>query len=309
MNKSNTTLTSQKGMSTLARAKFAPGMLLQHEDLEQLNNYTRDLSRLMFRSLFGCGVICGLVVTSKPECGKLKITVDAGLALSCSGDPIEVPNSVDIWVDLQCHPGVSKSLWVELCGTTKCCAPRTSMCESDDDESKSECTRERDGFEIKVRSERPPCVCGCPEPAKPDPATGEGSENNPDTTFNEREDQDADYCQCVKPDSPCYKDHYAGLCGCHCANCTDCNCKCVLLVRLDRIGDTDKWSTDHSVRRFIRPVLVRDLQPENDKKLFQPPPPEETDTAQDVGGEVRTGGKARKKSARATTIARALGSS
>src|ERR1044071_3859097 len=98
MNKSNTTLTSQKGMSTLARAKFAPGMLLQHEDLEQLNNYTRDLSRLMFRSLFGCGVICGLVVTSKPECGKLKITVAAGLALSCSGDPIEVPNSVDVFV-------------------------------------------------------------------------------------------------------------------------------------------------------------------------------------------------------------------
>ena len=80
MNNTNVTLATKPGTSTLVRAKFGPGMLLQHEDLEQLNLYTRDLSRLMFQSLFGCGVICGLVVGTKEDCGKLNVTVGAGVA-------------------------------------------------------------------------------------------------------------------------------------------------------------------------------------------------------------------------------------
>ena len=47
------TVEPKGGISTLVRTKFGPGMLLQHEDLEQLNSYTRDLSRLMFRSFLG----------------------------------------------------------------------------------------------------------------------------------------------------------------------------------------------------------------------------------------------------------------
>jgi hypothetical protein len=35
----------------------------------------------------------------------------------------------------------------------------------------------------------------------------------------------------------------------------------VLLVRLDR-DEQDNWTTDHSVRRFVRPVLMRDPQVE-----------------------------------------------
>lgn len=286
MNKSNATVATQKGMSTLARPKFAPGMLLQHEDLEQLTYYTRDLSRLLFRSLFGCGVMCGLVVETKIDCGKLKIIVAPGLALSCSGDPIEVPDGATVWLDKECHPDMGKTLWVKLCGTVKCCAPRTSMCESDDDETKSECTREREGFEISVESARPPCICGCPEPKT------DIGQNHPDTQTQTgqtpiarpmiREGEVAD-CKCADPADPCYEKHYLGECGCHCDDCKDCDCKCILLARLTFNEAKKEWETDHSVRRFIRPVLMRDPKVdeerskktggEGEKPQPEPPPP------------------------------------
>jgi len=152
MNKTKTTIASKKDTSTLVRAVFGPGMLLQHDDLEQLNTYTRDLSRLLFRSFFGCGVVCGLVVTAGPECGKIYVTVKAGLALDCSGDPIYVPRDERLVLDENCSPDLTDPLWVVLCRTQKCCAPRTSMCSCDDDGASSECTRERDCFEIRVVS-------------------------------------------------------------------------------------------------------------------------------------------------------------
>src|SRR6478735_7799404 len=104
MTTSSVVLKSQKGPSTIKRAKFGPGMLLQHEDLEQLNTYTRDLSRLLFRSFFGCGVVCGLTVRAQDNCGKTSVTVDAGVALNCLGDPIYVPNPVTFDATDGCDP-------------------------------------------------------------------------------------------------------------------------------------------------------------------------------------------------------------
>ena len=277
MNKSNATFQGTKGTSKLVRAKFGPGMLLQHEDLELLNAYTRQLSRLMFGSLFGCGVICGLVVKTETKCGKVQVTVGAGVALGCSGDPIQVPADQTFPLSDDCPPDLESPLWVVLCGTMKCCAPRTSLCEGDDDETKSECTRERDGFEIRVVSERPTCICGCPEPGPspvnnpPPPEQG----SNPAVGASRAANQPgANDCKCVDPTLECYVDHYAGRCGCHCDDCSDCDCKCVLLARLDREGDTDRYTTDHSVRRFIRPVLMRDPQVEIERT--QPPAPTPT---------------------------------
>src|ERR1041385_1269310 len=91
MNNTNDRVGVHKGTSTLERARFGPGMLLRHDDLEMLNTYTRDLSRLMFQSFFGCGVVCGLIVSAKSDCGKLRINVPSGLALGCYGDPVYVP--------------------------------------------------------------------------------------------------------------------------------------------------------------------------------------------------------------------------
>src|ERR1044072_6069648 len=255
MNTNNQPLATAKGTSTLARAKFGPGMLLQHDDLEQLNVYTRELNRLMFRSLFGCGVVCGLVVGADPKCGKIIVTVGSGLALDCEGDPIYVPKPQSIVLDEECKPDIPTPLWVVLCRTEKCCAPRTSVCASDEDETTSVCTREREGFEIRIVRTRPKCSCSCPDP----------DSRYPTQTLSE------DACKCVNPKDPCYSDHYDGKCGCDCEDCSNCDCDCVLLARLDREGDHDppEATPDHRVRRFVRPALIQDPQVEKELKRKQ----------------------------------------
>jgi hypothetical protein len=198
----------------------------------------------MFRSLFGCGVVCGLVVGTEVKCGKLNVTVGNGLALDCQGGPIYVPRPQSLVLDEECNPDIPSPLWVVLCGTEKCCAPRTSMCASDEDESPSVCTRERDGFEVRIVRTRPRCVCSCPEPDSYDP---------PQTLPDEP-------CKCVNPEHMCYVDHYAGKC---CCNCDNCDCDCVLLARLEKTStdpNRPEWTADHRVRRFVRPVLMRDPQ-------------------------------------------------
>lgn len=246
------TIHSIKGTSKLVRARFGPGMLLQHEDLEQLNAYTRELSRLMFRSLFGCGVVCGLQVGAEAKCGKVTVTVSAGLALDCSGDPVYLPRDQTLTFDEDCLRSDVKSVWVLLCSHTKCCAPRPAVCASDEDETPSVCTRERDGFEIRIVSARPPCICGCPE----------------GYVAGDR----ASECGCVDPSDPCYKDHYLGKCGCHGGEQCDCACECILLARLDKPHYGARWPEDHSVRRFIRPVLMRDPLSVTDLGLTAEPP-------------------------------------
>nr|WP_315249415.1 hypothetical protein [uncultured Duganella sp.] len=246
MSTKNQPLVLEQGPSTLARAKFGPGMLLQHDDLEQLNTYTRDLNRLMLSSLFGCGVVCGLVVSAKADRCKVTVTVECGLALDGQGDPIHLPKPQSLVINEQCVPNMPSSLWVVLRGTEKYCAPRTPMCGGDEEESASVCTRERDCFEIRIECARPGCVCGGPEP---DPK-------------KQSKDLDENKCKCADPDQPAQKDHYEGKSCCACVNCANCNCDDVLLARLDRSGDGQNsvWTADHGVRRFVRPVLMRDHQ-------------------------------------------------
>jgi hypothetical protein len=253
MTANNKPLAVHPGMSTLTTAKFGPGMLLQHDDLEQLGKYTRELNRLMFRSLFGCGVVCGLVVSADPKC-KLVITVTDGLALDCCGDPVHVPAPQSITLDPSCDPNFPKQLWVVLCGTRKCCAPRAAMCSSDDDESPTVCTRERYAFEIRVLKERPECVCGC--------SKEEEEKKYPYSLIETK-------CKCVNPEIPCYADHYAGKCGCNCGEGSDCDCNCILLARLDNDPENraEPWTADHRVRRFVRPVLIEDPQVQIHKRI------------------------------------------
>jgi hypothetical protein len=244
MSGANNVCSTGKGLSTLVRPRFGPGMLLQHDDLEQLSAYTREINRLLFRSLLGCGVICGLKVEPQENCGKVCVTVYAGLALDCCGNPVYVPKNIAVSVDENCDPNLQPPLYVLLCGTTKCCAPRTSMCGTDDADASSYCTRERDAFEIRIVHDRPKCACGCDDPKTPD----------------EGDDLKATECWCVQPDKqPCYADHYAGVCDCDCGECSGGSCDCILLARLDK-DKAGHWIADHRVRRFIRPVLMRDPQ-------------------------------------------------
>src|SRR5258708_32128219 len=93
------------GNSSLVRPRFSPGLLLRDDDLRQGVDYTRDLSRLLFRSLFGCGVVCGLEVSATFSCGKLIVMVAAGVALDCLGDPVYGPGPTPIPIDPSCrHP-------------------------------------------------------------------------------------------------------------------------------------------------------------------------------------------------------------
>lgn len=260
MNNTNEPVGSKSGLSTIQRARFGPGMLLQHEDLEQLNTYTRELSRLLFQSFFGCGVVCGLQVSGAVDCGQLTVTVKKGLALACSGDPVYVPEDKTAQADKdKFDPTKDFKVWVALCATTKCCAPRTTTCCTDDDAATSDCTREKDGFEIRIYKAPPDCGCGCPPPKD---TNLQGA-----ALYQEKEN----FCECVDPNDPCYKDHYAGTCGCTCGECSGCDCKCILLAALQ--GDpTGKWKADHKVRRFIRPVLMRDPQPALDKAALASDP-------------------------------------
>ena len=264
MNKTNAPIASTKGTSTLVKSIFGPGMVLQAEDLQQLNSYTRDLSRLLFKSFFGCGVVCGLVVKVDPKCGKVCLTVGAGLALACSGDPVYVPKDQTLALDENCDSNVAGPLWVVLCGTVKQCAPRTAMCASDDDEAPSEPTRERDMFEIRVVSGREPpqCVCGCPEPSD---APSSATSRSQDVLRPTNQQGEEDHCLCADP--ACHADHYAGKCGCNCDECSDDDCKCILLAKLIKNDDKEHpWRVDHRVRRFIRPVLMRDPQVESEEQ-------------------------------------------
>lgn len=238
-------LATVAGSGTLMLPQFAPGMLLQSDDLAALGAYSRDLSRLMFRTLFGCGVMCGLVVHVKFTCEKIVITIDPGVALDCCGDPIQVTTTQTITIDPQCDPQFPESLCVVLCEKNKCCAPRPAMCASDNGDSAAVCTREKYGFEIRVLADCPKCACGCLE-------------------HDDLKLLDCD-CKCVNPDLKCYQPHYQGVC-CECCGDADCacDCECVVLARLnhsDNPNDPQQpWSADHSVRRFVRPVLIEDPQ-------------------------------------------------
>ncbi|MGH8235852.1 MAG: hypothetical protein ACREXP_02380 [Steroidobacteraceae bacterium] len=297
--------TCAHGDSSLIRPHFTEGLLLQDDDLTAGVTYTRALSRLMFRTLFGCGVLCGLKVSPpRIECGVLKIDVAAGLGLSCLGDPVEVAKAQTVAVD-SCKVEVGEELWIAMRGTEKCCAPRTAIC-ADEDNPSTACTRERDGFEICAFPSRPQCSCGCaplapPPPPPPDnsgntwtpaPAPSAGSSTTappppsstvpltttppsasaptsvapPSTSWPTSVTPPAALpqepapgantpCHCNKRtgENACYEKFYQGECPCTC-----CDCEWIILAVAKREGDTDNWNVDHSVRRFVRPVLMRD---------------------------------------------------
>lgn len=265
-----------RGLSSLIRPHFTEGLLLQDDDLTTGVSYTRELSRLMFRTIFGCGVLCGLKVNPPTvECGKLKIGVDKGVALACSGDPVELqkPQTIDIDV---CKFTVENELWVGVKPHEKCCAPRTAVCSPDDDDTPAVCTRERDGYELCAFSKRPPCSCGCAQLAPAQTVTGGGEAVAVETTGTapatapaaspcdcnsveepplEPRPDPATSCLCNQrtAENACYGKYYHGDCPCDC-----CDCDWIVLARIWRANDASPWNVDHSVRRFVRPVLMRD---------------------------------------------------
>lgn len=245
------------GLSSLVRPHFTEGLLLQDDDLTAGVTYSRALSRMMFRTLFGCGVLCGLRV--KPptlDCGMLKIEVEKGMALDCLGDPVELSRSATIAIDV-CKVTVDDELWIGLRQKEKCCAPRTAVCSPDEDEPASVCTRERDGYELCAFAQRPPCSCGCAAFA-PVTATGETVAIAPSAvtaTEPPAETRPAPNTPCLcnqrTATGACYDKFYQGECPCDC-------CECEWIVLAKATSNDGVWTVDHSVRRFVRPVLMSD---------------------------------------------------
>ncbi|BBU33470.1 hypothetical protein BTHE68_72040 (plasmid) [Burkholderia sp. THE68] len=292
-----------KGNASLVRPRFSPGLLLRDDDLNQAIDYTRELSRLLFRTMFGCGVVCGLRVSAKAACGGVQLTVHPGVALDCHGDPIHVPQERSVTLDPSCGSRtVPSTLWIVLRRTDKSCAPRSTTCSCDDDDDTDSmvCTRERDCYEIGVLGERPECSCGCDVTSgrtqdKGDgknECDGSGNADNSDKgdgirKIGEKDDTDekdnslaattsdcaarpssseppaAPDCGCADPSLSCHHDHYAGLCACDCCDCTN-HWIVLAIARGSKDADTGgnspprEWKLDHQVRRFVRPVLMRD---------------------------------------------------
>lgn len=250
-------MNKNSGTSKLIMPTFGPGMLLQHDDLELLGNYPRELSRLLFRSFFGCGVVCGLTVKAEPACEKLKVTVECGVALTCSGDPIPVSGSLELWADI---PDDKSPFWVVLCRDTKHVGARTPMCDTDGESSATMCTREVDTYEVKI-TKKLDGECGCPEP--PPTAQMQGATRG----------------EGVTAELDCHKHHKEGKCGCDCSDCA----ACVVLTKVvyrDSPQGLGKWMVDHSARRFIRPVLLPDMQAAADKASLADPINPNTSPAQ-----------------------------
>jgi hypothetical protein len=165
----NTTTTSPDALKTvdgrgsLVRPRFTPGLLLLDEDLTAGVDYTRELSRLLFRNLFGCGVICGLTVTSQEATGRcLTVAVDCGLALDCIGDPVQVRQPQSVTIMATCDKTLPSAVWVALRRREHDCMPRELACPPEAGGQSSAKTRTIDCYEIAVLDHRPAKACGCP---------------------------------------------------------------------------------------------------------------------------------------------------
>lgn len=266
------------GTSSLVRPRYSPGLLLEDADLTQAVDYTRDLSRLLFRSLFGCGVICGLTVSVDPvKCNKLRVSIAPGVALDSAGDPVQLTSAQTFTIDLSCLREIPRSICVVLRHWDRSCLPRSAAC-TDDDDANTVATRIHEGFELRlIGGPCPKGACGClprvvevPEPvpaeapAAPAPLVVEApaaAEVAASDRANARLAMawTSRGCCCASPDDDCYKAHYAAECTC----CGDSGGWVVLGRVLHLTGTvngvaTDTWVPDHGVRRLIRPVLICD---------------------------------------------------
>jgi hypothetical protein len=242
------------GKSTLVRPRFTAGLMLQDDDLTLAVDYVGNLSRLLFKSLFGCGVICGLEVTPSDACG-LTVKVDKGLAFDCHGDPVELPGEASIVVQELIAPPTIRQLWVAIKRKEYHCSPRTAVCApEEEDQSTQVATRLRDGYELRLFEALPDCTCVCDAKKT---VQGGHVQNVQQQVGAVTANPGRNVYYTVEDD--CYKGHYERKCAC------DCCCQWVVLGRVfyapdPRTNNIEKWQVDYAWRRVVRPVLARDLK-------------------------------------------------
>ncbi|HYJ81980.1 MAG TPA: hypothetical protein VEW26_03930 [Allosphingosinicella sp.] len=266
---------SSTAVGLLERPLYAPGLILEDSDLTAGVDYTRSLSRLLFRSLFGCGVICGLTVKVEEECG-LQVNVAPGLALDGCGDPVQLARPLTVKLDksdgvigkpaANGQPGKpdKPDFWVMLCAGEKRCAPRTLVCDSDEVEGGTQHTRARALAQVSIAFERPTSICECHKddwsPANKSP---EQIYQHYEAMANQLVPRQFDNAAPVQRERPdCQKKHNEAVdCAPDCGGCDgacDCGC-CILLAWVHWYEREKAWGVLHGgVRRLIRPQLRED---------------------------------------------------
>lgn len=222
---------------TLERPRYSPGLILQDSDLTAAVDYTRDLNRLMFRSLFGCGVVCGLIATAEEKCG-LTVTVTSGLAIASCGDAIHVSRPVSIVID---KPD-KQNYWILLRNKSRTCETRAVMCDDDDDDAPSQPTRIKECAEVSLVCELPDCACVHGGLWK---------------KLGKQTDDELESAAKWFLDNPALAAEDAAV---ECPTCAACGCGCedyVVIGWVHKYGD--EWGVlHHGIRRFVRPVLQAD---------------------------------------------------
>lgn len=258
-------------MGVLERPRYSPGLILEDSDLTAAVDYTRELNRLMFRSLFGCGVICGLDVHVKVDCD-LVVTVKPGLALDGCGDPLQLTGQATIALGKRAgvlvdygskDPPRHADFWVIACNKEKACAPRSLVCDCDDLDCGTQPTRIRSGVAISVVFEPPQCACGCGLFArKPLPATLDRLAENllhPVQSYLKDETAPSSGRGCDE----CHDAHnHDPACAPDCGCGTACSCGCCVLLAWVHWFPNEpepRWVPLHAgVRRFVRPAMICD---------------------------------------------------
>lgn len=269
---------SQTKVGALERPRYAPGLILEDSDLTAAVDYTRELNRLLFRSLFGCGVVCGLTVEAEEDCG-LGLVVAPGLALDGCGDPLHLREPVRFKLDER--DGVprrgdprARDFWVIACAGEKSCRPRSVVCDEDDLQELQQATRTRSTVDISVTARPPSCVCGCAsydpageiEGAESDDARGRALDVYARKLLPASGGEVGPYDCCSDPFG-CQGPHRSDpgcASDCGCGDPCACGC-CVLLAWVHWFpmeGDDEStrgWGVLHNgVRRFVRPSLLPD---------------------------------------------------
>jgi hypothetical protein len=230
------------GASQLVRPSYSPGLMLQDDDLRQAVDYTRDLSRLLFKSLFGCGVVCGFKVTLGTGPCNGQVVIQPGVAIDGNGDPVQLKDTqtIELGTDLP------EETWITIGRRDIHCLKRDLACAADDDDDTAMVTtRIRDGYEIRLVRTRPgpPCIC---------------------IRKDDKKDAPSRKAETAAKDE-CYKEHYAGECSCACVKGSD----DVVLARLYR-DEKKTLKVDYGARRFIRPALMVDPEPAPDPAAAKP---------------------------------------
>lgn len=249
------------GKSSLERPRYYPGLLLEDEDLTSAVDYTRNSLRLLMRSLFGCGVVCGLGVEAAFACEKrhVKVTVFKGVALDCEGNTIEVTEDTTLTLETKCEK-LPERLYVTVAYKERCCQQTTISCTEDED-GKSVPRRAVDGYEITVSDRAPKCACSCvvlPEEEKAGDEhkccrkKAEKPAGTPAEKSSVRDAKGDDVLGCK-----CYLDHRNLTCGCGCTG--DCGCVGLLIAVIAVNVALDKprvFGAEDGVPRVVRPMLL-----------------------------------------------------